>query len=106
MKFRNLHWATEQVSASGSTLTGVFTSIPDLVHHGLRWLDEVPHREGFRVSLVQLDSPKLPLGTWSSPNFEGMSDELRGYVASDGFNPQETEELIDRLRDFANGGSA
>lgn len=103
MKFRNLHWATEQVSATGSTLTGVFTSIPDLVHHGLRWIEAVPHRQGFRVSLVQLDSPNLPLGSWMSPDFEGMTEQLRDYVASDGFNPQETEELVGLLREFATG---
>jgi hypothetical protein len=101
MKFRRLYWAVEQTASNGaSTLTGVYTSIPDLIEIGMKWADGIPHRDGFRVSLVQLDVCGAPLGRWTSPEFANMKEELAAFVTSDDFNPQECEGLVDQLRAF------
>ena len=105
MKFRKLYWTTEQTAACGcSTLTGIFTSIPDLSEIGLNWVDGVTYRDGFRISLFRLDSSGLPLGKWSSPEFSGMKEDLAKFVASDDFNPQECEGLVDSLKAFSAKG--
>lgn len=101
MKFRRLYWTTEQTASNGaSTLTGIYTSIPDLIEIGLQWVDGVPHRDGLRVSLWQLDVCGQPLGQWSSPEFADMSADLAKFVESDGFNAQDCEGLAQQLRAF------
>ncbi|MES1227659.1 MAG: hypothetical protein ABUL72_03255 [Armatimonadota bacterium] len=102
MKFRKLYWTTEQTNECGcSTLTGIFTSIPALTEVGLKWVDGIPHHDGFRVSLFQLDSCGKPLGQWSSPAFEGMKDDLKKFESTDDFNPQDCALLVDNLKSFA-----
>jgi hypothetical protein len=101
MKFRKLYWVTEQVGPDGaSEVAGVYTSIPDLVDRGIQWKDGIQCREGFRLTLVALDSKKKPLGTWGLPEFGGIEQDLREYVANQEFTSTEVENLIDALQGF------
>ncbi|MFN3728923.1 MAG: hypothetical protein ACK4XJ_04345 [Fimbriimonadaceae bacterium] len=99
MKFRRLYWVTEIVNEDGtSTITGVYTSLPDLIETGLRWMDQINGNGRFRLTLVQLDSPKLPLGSWISPDYDDISDDLEGYVEGNEFRKDDCVTLVDRLR--------
>lgn len=105
--FRKLYWVTEQLNADGhSQVVGCYTSIFDLVDKGLRWDDEVAHRDGFRVNLVKLDSGKRALGTWNGPEFSGMEDALQTYVGTGEMTAQEVENLAQSARKFCAGVTA
>ncbi len=99
MKFRKIYWVTEQLDESGlSEVAGVYTSIQDLTSRGFNWKDGIEKSAGFRLSLVQLDSSKKPLGTWSSPDFGSIESDLEPYIASDEMNAQDVEGLVKDLR--------
>ena len=101
MKFRKIYWVTEQVGSDGSSkVAGVYTSIQDLMGRGVQWMDGIDKRGGFRLTLVQLDSDRVPLGTWVTPDFSGMEQDLQEYVASDELNAQDIEQLASELRAF------
>ncbi|RYG48813.1 hypothetical protein EON79_03310 [bacterium] len=94
--FRRLYWVTEQMEADGrSAVTGVYTSIPDLLRHGLHWGDDA---HGLRVTLTKLDSEKEPLGVWSPPDYEGLAEALQPYVRTDEMAPEHVDALLNRLR--------
>lgn len=102
MKFRRIYWVTEQLDADGKgRVTGVFTSIPDLLDGGMRWESAVPAEEGYRLTLVKLDSCKMPLGTWQSPEFSGLEDDLQEYVKTGEFSPHDCELLVSAVKEFA-----
>ena len=102
MKFRRLYWVTEQIDESGaSEIAGVFTLIPDLVEEGIRWNDEIDKRHLFRVTLVKLDSPKKPFGSWVSPDFKGMQEDLSEYIKTDEFTVPDCEGLVLGLKELA-----
>ncbi len=102
MKFRKLYWVTEVLGDAGrSQVSGVYTSIHDLLERGLHWNDDPAMQAGFRVTLVKLDSDKPPLGQWTSPDFAGMREALEEYVATDEFNAQDCEMLVENLAKFA-----
>lgn len=99
MKFRKLYWVTEQVDGDGlSQIGGVFTSIPDLIEGGIHWIDGVEKRHAFRLSLVKLDSRNKPLGSWTSPDYPGIEDDLAEYVRTQEFGSTEIEDLVKALR--------
>jgi hypothetical protein len=101
MKFRKLYWVTEQIGSDGaSEIGGVYTSIPDLVDRGIQWKDGIECREGFRLTLVALDSKKKPLGTWVLPDFGGIAQDLSEYVTNQEFSNSEVESLVDALNGF------
>lgn len=101
MKFRKIYWVTEQTSQDGrSQVSGVYTSMHDLTTRGLQWMEGIERRDGFRLSLVQLDSNRPPLGTWDSPDFSGLEQDLQDYVKTDEMNAQEIEQLGADLRAF------
>ncbi|MBX3112735.1 MAG: hypothetical protein KF857_12095 [Fimbriimonadaceae bacterium] len=102
MKFRKLYWVTEVLGDNGrSQVGGVYTSIHDLLERGLHWTGDQELQAGFRVTLVKLDSDKAPLGRWVSPDFAGMHDALQEYVATDEFNAQDCDLLLENLAKFA-----
>lgn len=102
MKFRKLYWVTEVLGDDDkSAVSGVYTSIHDLLERGLHWPQDMTAHAGFRVTLVKLDSDKPPLGQWVSPDFAGMREALQEYVATDEFNAQDCELLVDNLAQFA-----
>ena len=101
MKFRKIYWVTEQIGTDGrSQVAGVFTSIQDLVGRGILWMDGIDKQAGFRLSLVQLDSNKPPLGSWVTPDFSGLEQDLQEFVESDEIGTQNVEQLALDLRAF------
>ena len=91
---------TEEVSAKGdSGVTGVYTSIPDLVRNGIQSRNGRPSR--LRLSLVKLDCSDGPLGVWESPNFGGIGDSLQDYVRTDEFSADQCQLLVDELNKVA-----
>lgn len=102
MKFRKLYWVTEQIDANGqSEVIGVYTSIYDLTSKGLRWDDEVSRRDGFRVSLVKLDSNAKPFGTWEGPEFSGFVEDLQPFVDTGEFDAPAIEKLFEDMVAFS-----
>lgn len=101
MTFRRIYWVTEQLAENNvSCVTGVYTSIPDLLQEGLRWAEGCDHKAGIRLSLVKLDDFNMPLGTWSSPDFKGLSSDLQPYVKTEEFNGMDVETLEQELKKF------
>lgn len=99
MMFRKLYWVTEQTDADGTfRTTGVYTSIPDLIDVGLRWLE--PKGSGFRISLVKLDCKGDVLAAWTSPEFAGLEDKLMEYVTTGEFAIDECQNLRIALDGF------
>ena len=106
MKFRKLYWVSEQIDEQGrSEVIGVYTSIPDLVEVGLRRVDGLPKRAGYRLSLVKLDSKKKPLGLWESPDFEGLADDLEEFIKTKEFSRPDCENLVLKLSEFIQANS-
>jgi hypothetical protein len=100
MMFRKLYWVVEHVDAHGhSTVTGVFTSIPDLIRNGLRFIPG-ENRDQIRFTLCKLDSPLPPLGTWSSASFDTLESDLQPYVATEEFSAEQVARLADTLREI------
>lgn len=92
--FRKLYWVTEQVDSSGkSHVTGVFTSIPNLLKEGLA-CNELGC---LRLTLMKLDSEKGALGNWTAPNFAGIHDRLQELVRSDEVSVDQCESLVAAL---------
>jgi hypothetical protein len=97
MKFRRLYWVTEEVSAKGdSGVTGVYTSIPDLIKNGIESRNGKPSQ--LRLSLVKLDCADGPLGIWEAPGFTGIGDSLQEYVKTDEFSADQCQALVDGLK--------
>ncbi|MEA2551993.1 MAG: hypothetical protein QOJ65_169 [Fimbriimonadaceae bacterium] len=97
--FRKLYWVTEEVSRDGNSgVTGVYTSIPDLVRKGIQARNGKP--SSLRLSLVKLDCADGPLGTWDAPNFAGIGDSLQDYVKTDEFSADQCQLLVDELGRF------
>ena len=93
--FRKLYWVTETVDHKGiSKVVGVYTSIPDLIRHGLRWNRS---SESLRLTLTKLDSEQPPLGYWVSPDFSGLVRGLDEFIATDEFTGDHCRALADAL---------
>lgn len=98
--FRRLYWIAEQVDDSGaSRVTGVYTSIQDLVHHGLNWCEEMQGRN-LRLTLVKPDTFNKPLGSWISPSFDGLATDIRSFIETHEYSEEETQLLRDELQKF------
>lgn len=101
MTFRRIYWVTEQLAENNvSCVTGVYTSIPDLLQEGLRWAEGCELKTGMRLSLVKLDDYNMPLGTWTSPEFKGIKDDLQPYVQTQEFTGNDVEMLEEELQKF------
>lgn len=98
-RFRKVYWVTEQLDAEGqSSVAGVFTSVHDLVDNGLKGMEDCAKNAGFRLTLVELDKVG-PLGTWSSPDYEGLSDDLEIYVRTGEVAVYEKDDLLAKLKE-------
>lgn len=94
MKFRKIYWVTEQLESSGAShVAGVYTSVADLVSRGVAYRDTVPGDAGFRLTLVQLDSTRAPLGSWSTPGFAGLEEAWEEYIGTGELTLSELESL-------------
>lgn len=92
--FRRLYWVSEQVYSDGtSSVNGVYTSIPDLVHYGLRF----PEQGQLRLTLTKLDSNQEPLGCWLSPNFDGLESAMGPYMKTEEFSVDQVKLLLQHL---------
>ena|SRR5579859_1722399 len=101
MMFRRLYWVAEQVDNAGrSKVTGVYTSIQDLVQRGLRWCDGSNGPGGYRLTMVKPDCFNCPLGMWESPRFEGMAKDLEEFVENDEYSREEVATLEAALQQF------
>lgn len=95
MMFRKLYWVAERVEKNGeSRVAGVFTSIPDLIRHGLSQFEGT---DALRLTLIKLDSSKEPLGCWQGPSFDGLEAALQEYVRTDEFSAEQCAHLVDQL---------
>lgn len=93
MPFRRIYWITEHVDADGSTrASGVYTSVYDLVERGLP-----RHGQGLRLTLVKVDSDGDPLGSYASPTFDGLAEDLLGYAATDEVTADQRKGLLEAL---------
>ena len=100
MMFRRLYWVTEEVSAKGdSGVSGIYTSIPDLIRSGIQSRNGRPSR--LRLSLCKLDCADGPLGVWEGPEFSGIGDSLEDYVKTDDFSADQCQMLVDELTKVA-----
>jgi hypothetical protein len=94
--FRKLYWVTEHVLPSGeSKVLGVYTSIPDLVRHGLQ---RPPQGGKLRLTLTKLDTDQEPIGCWCEPDFSGLDERLQEFVQTEEFSQDHCAALGDALR--------
>jgi hypothetical protein len=101
MMFRKIYWVTEEVDTAGhSEVTGVYTSIHDLVEKGLGNVKERLADSVLRLSLVQLDTPGA-LGRWTSPGFGSLSEDLDQYLATGEILDHDKESLLNSLSAFS-----
>ena len=92
--FRRLYWVSEQVFHDGtSSVNGVYTSIPDLVRHGLQF----PDSGQLRLTLTKLDSTEKPLGCWLSPDFNGLESAMAPYLKTEEFTVDQVKLLVNSL---------
>ena len=95
MMFRKLYWVTERVENDGkSRVTGVYTSIPDLIRHGLPMNG---HAGSLRLTLTKLDCSCEPLGCWGERDFDRLSSDLQQFVRTDEFSEDQCQALVDVL---------
>ncbi|MBS1723552.1 MAG: hypothetical protein JSS66_11430 [Armatimonadetes bacterium] len=101
MKFRKIYWVTEQLGSDGtSTVAGVYTSINDLIERGINWKDGCEKQAAFRLTLAQLDSRNMPLGSWTSPGFDGLEGDLAPLVAGLELSGLDVDQLCQEIRAF------
>lgn len=95
MMFRKLYWVTEEVDDAGrSKVSGVYTSIPNLIRQGVKAPDGGLR---FRLTLTKLDCGDAALGTWISPGFDQIAEDLKGFVATDEINEEQRQSLVRSL---------
>ena len=98
--FRHLYWVVEEGGGSAEfCVTGIYTSIHDLLETGIRW---VHGGSKMRLSLVKVDHSGPPLGTWLSPDFAGLDARLQEFVATQEFSVSEILDLQEGLKKFFN----
>lgn len=101
MMFRKLYWVTEQFSdANQSKVTGVYTSIPDLIERGLRTVGS-EGAKGFRISLAKLDCKDDVLGRWEIPGSETIGFDLQRFVDTGEMSTEEVDSLVAATSAFA-----
>lgn len=81
MRFRRIYWVTEQLDESGcGQVTGVYTSIPDLVEYGLSMKAHCEKQAGLRLTLCELDTTQPPLVQLTSTDFGNIEALLDPFV--------------------------
>lgn len=95
--FRRLNWIVEQIDADGtSRVSGIYTSIPDLTHEGLKWLPG--NSPKLRLSLWKPDHFGEPLGVWDGGSMQ--ASDLQAFVDSKEYSESEVAELMVELAKF------
>lgn len=99
MKFRRIYWVTEQLDESGrGEVTGVYTSIPDLVEYGLFMKDHCDKKAALRLTLCELDATKPPLVRLTSPDFGDVEQVLEQFVKDGEITHEDVVTLADALK--------
>ena len=100
MMFRRLYWVAEQVDKDGrSKVTGVYTSIQDLIQKGLHWCDG-NEASDFRLTLVKPDSFNCPLGVWNRKDLGDLQNSLQEFVGTNEYTQEECMMLQNALDGF------
>jgi len=95
MMFRKLYWVTELVDSLGnSRVSGVYTSIPELIRHGISSSNGDCR---LRLTLAKLDSEKDPFGVWCEPDFSGLGERLNEFIETDEFSSEHCNMLVEHL---------
>ncbi len=100
MMFRKLYWVTEQLQNGSTSVTGVYTSVHDLIKSGLSWRGETTPDTTLRLTLVKLDSSNGPLGQWDASNLSALGSDLEPFVKTDEFRLDEVLDLVEALGKF------
>ncbi|MCL6623112.1 MAG: hypothetical protein K6T17_00665 [Fimbriimonadales bacterium] len=102
IRFRRIYWVTEQLDDQGySEVTGIYTSIPDLVEIGLATKPFCNKTAGLRITLCALDSQEAPLASFTSPTFGDVAEVLRPLVDNGELTAEEVAQLADALSEVA-----
>lgn len=95
MMFRKLYWVTEEVDPAGSSrILGVFTSIPNLLRHGLTPKVDI---DRLRLTLTKLDCDDGPLASWSGKGFNRLEQDLDQFVSQDEFSAEQAKTLVQTI---------
>ena len=95
MMFRKLYWVTEELRSDGSSaVTGVYTSIPNLIRHGL---GKVHDAACLRLSLTKLDSDDGPIAAWAGDMFGRLSADLVQFVATEDITEDQRNSLVETV---------
>lgn len=79
-------------------MTGVYTSIADLVHKGLMWRDG--SHGTLRLSLVKPDTFDSPLRKWDNVAGAAIESDLQEFVSSGEISIEEAKMLAEGLDGF------
>lgn len=91
--FRCVYWVTEFIAPNGaSTIGGIYTSIPNLLHRGLN-ADSRPAGR-LRLTLSALNSDEGTFGTWTEPHFGGLDEVLAQFVRTEEISAEHCQMLL------------
>lgn len=86
--YRKLYWVVEEEADAGYAVTGVFTSIPDLLEDGLVGKD-------LRLTLTPLDKRDAKIGSWTE--FSGIAADLEPLIETGEFRREDVLALAEKL---------
>lgn len=86
--FRKLYWVVEEKADTGYRVSGVYTSVPDLVDHGLVLSD-------VRLSLVPLDKRDAHIGVY--PSTSALAGDVDRLVSERHLREDEGRMLAEAL---------
>lgn len=90
--FRRLYWIVEEFDDAGAThVSGVYTSIQDLIHRGLK-----PGAK-LRLTIHKPDTYNAPLGQWTNGSFAQIGDDLNAFVQTHEYSVEEVKTLADAV---------
>ena len=87
--FRKLYWVVEEAEPTGYRVTGVYTSIYDLVDTGIK-------AAAIRLTLTPLDRRDQPIGCWSS--FDNIQTDLAPLLEKGELKLDDVQYLASTLK--------
>lgn len=104
--FRRLYWIVEQIGEdSSSRVTGVYTSIQDLVNKGLKWSENLVVNH-VRITLMKPDTFDKALGSWKDSEFGSLRNDLEAYIQSHEYSEEEVDLLCQATSAFVTNATA
>lgn len=90
--FRRLYWIVEEFDSAGAArVTGVYTSIPDLIHRGLKPGSQL------RLTIHKPDTYDQPLGQWTNGSFAQIAEGLDQFVRTHEYSVEEVMTLAEAV---------